>query len=160
MPFLIPAVSYTSGYPFQVYALGFDGKLSQDFKLRAQYFWNTAAPVTNLTNDAHNGWMAELWYKGADAKKVGSWGLAFNVRDIKPWSLDLTQAAGILGNSLGPNTGVSTIAYGMKGIGFHANYTISKNAVLTATYEALSRNSTADSTRLLPFYYIQMNVTF
>jgi len=152
--------SYTAGYPFQVYSFGIDGNLDPNFRLRAQYFWNTAAPVTSLGNDSHNGWIAEVRYKGADEKKVGTWGVAFNVRDIKPWSIDLTNAAGILGNSLGPNTGISTIAYGMKGIGFHANYTISKNAVLTATYEALSRNSAADSTRLLPFYYIQMNVTF
>ncbi len=152
------AGTYTNGYPFQVYNLGFRGQLNQDFNLRANYFWNAAKVVADMdgAND-HNGWMAELWFKGADRAKVGSWGLAVNYRDIKPWAIDNGNTSGLLGNSAGAAVSNS---FGTKGWGFQANYTISKNAVLTATYEKLSRNSTQDSRDQLPFYYLQLNVNF
>jgi hypothetical protein len=152
------AGTYTNGYPFQVYNLGFRGNLNPDFNLRANYFWNAAKVISDLDggND-HNGWMAELWFKGADKAKVNSWGLAVNYRDMKPWSIDNANTSGLLGNSAGANI---SNAMGQKGWGFQANYTISKNAVLTATYEKLSRNSTADNRDLLPFYYLQLNVNF
>ena len=49
---------------------------------------------------------------------------------------------------------------GVKGFGLQANYTISKNAIVTATYENLSRNGWGDTSKLKPFYYLQMNVYF
>ena len=149
---------YTNGYPFEVINLGFRGNLNEDFNLRANYFWNNAQKVKDLDpNNDHNGWMAEIWYKGANRAKVGSWGVAFNYRDIKPWALDNPNTSGLLGNSAG--AGISNV-YGQKGWGFQANYTISKNAVLTATYESLKRNSATDQRDLLPFYYVQLNVNF
>jgi hypothetical protein len=152
------AGTYTNGYPFQVYNLGLRGQLNQDFSFRGNYFWNAATVIADLNpQDSHNGWMAELWFKGANRAKVGSWGLSANYRDIKPWAIDNANTSGLLGNSAGATI---SNAYGQKGWGFQANYTISKNAVLTATYEKLSRNSAGDSRDLLPFYYVQMNVNF
>jgi hypothetical protein len=150
--------TYLNGYPFQVYNLGVRGNLSEDFNLRANYFWNSAQVIADYDPDnQHNGWMAEIWFKGANKAKVGSWGLAANYRDIKPWAIDNANTSGLLANSAGATI---SNAYGQKGWGIQANYTISKNAVLTATYEKLSRNSAADSRDLLPFYYVQLNVNF
>ncbi len=152
------AGAYTNGYPFQVTNLGVTGKLNEDFKLRANYFWNTAQIVRDsYPDDQHNGWAAELWFRGADKAKVGSWGLYVNYRDVKPFAFDFANASGIFGNSL---TASSTIGQGQKGWGVGANYTISKNAVLTATYEKLSYNSAAYSENMLPYYYVQLNVNF
>ena len=151
------AGTYTNGYPFQVYNLGVKGQMAQDWSFIANYFWNTAQKVRDLSADQHNGWMATIWYKGADKAKVGSWGASVSYRDIKPWAIDGANVSGQMGNSLFSN---NLIAYGQKGWALQANYTISKNAVLTATYEGLNRNSEADSTKLLPFYYVQLNVNF
>ena len=150
--------AYTNGYPFQVWQLGFTGKLNDDFTWKGSYFNNIAdLAAIDVNSSKHNGWMTELWFKGADKAKVGSWGLNLSYREFKPWSIDLSNTSGMLGNAM---TAASTIAYGQKGWGFQANYTISKNAVLTATYEKLSRNSDVDKSDLKPFYYLQMNVYF
>ena len=151
--------AYTNGYPFQVYNFGVAANLNEDWKFKGSYFWNAATKVSDaFTNDAHNGWMGTLQYKGADAAKVGSWGAYVTYRDIKPFAIDMFQVSGQLGNSLASNNNDNL--YGQKGWGLQADYTISKNAILTATYEALNRNSNADSTKLLPFYYVQLNITF
>ena len=149
--------TYTLGFPFQIYNLGFNAQLNQDFALKANYFWNDAKKVRDLTTDSHNGLMAALSYKGAQAAKVGTWGLLVSYRDIKPWAIDLGNVSGLMGNSM---TDKSTMALGQKGWGLQGNYTISKNAVLTATYEQLNYNSAAATTKLLPFYYVQLNVSF
>ena len=155
---LTQAITYADGYPFQVYNFGVRGQLNQDFNLRANYFWNTAKLINDIyKNDNHNGWMAELWFKGADKAKVGSWGLAVNYRDIKPFAIDLGNVSGLMGNSL---TAGGTQVLGQKGWGIQANYTLSKNAVLTATYEQLKYNSSLANYDLLPFYYLQLNVNF
>ena len=94
-------ITYTDGYPFQVYNLGFVGKLSQDFKWTANYFWNAASVVADaFPDDQHTGWMTEVWYKGADRAKVNSWGLAVNYREIKPFAIDLANVSGMMGNSM------------------------------------------------------------
>lgn len=153
--------AYTNGYPFKVWQLGFKAQLSDDFNLTGSYFENTAQKAKDFNSangDSNpNGWMAELWFKGADRTKVGTWGLAANYRDIKPWAIDLGNVSGMMGNSM---TSTNSIGLGQKGFGFQANYTISKNAVLTGTYENLKRNSGSDSNNYKPFYYLQMNVNF
>ena len=158
--------AYTHGYPFQVYNFGLTGQLNDDFKLIANYFWNNAKAVKDETKNANNtdarGWMAAISYKGAQAAKVGSWGMLVSYRDIKPWAIDFGNVSGLLGNSM---TATSSNHWGQKGWGIQADYTISKNAVLTATYENLNRNrntpgeSTGDL-KLHPFYYLQLNVSF
>ncbi|MBP2666129.1 MAG: omp-alpha 5 [Firmicutes bacterium] len=151
-------LTYAKGYPFQVYSLGFKGNLNQDFKLGGWYFWNASSVVADTyVNDKHDGWMLDLWYKGADKSKVGTWGLNASYREIKPFAIDLSNVAGPLGNSM---IGAYSQILGQKGWGFAANYTISKNAVLTVNYEALSYNSSISTATLQPFYYVQMNVNF
>ena len=144
-------------YNYKVWTLGFDTKLSDDFNLTAAYFQNTNKYAKAYNNDKNpDGWYANLWYKGADKAKVGSWGLNLNYRNIKPMAIDSNKMSGVFANSL-----VSPIdLYGVKGWGFQANYTISKNAIVTATYENLSRNGWGDTSKLKPFYYLQMNVYF
>jgi len=144
-------------YNYKVWTLGFDTKLSDDFNLTAAYFQNTNKYAKAYNNDKNpDGWYANLWYKGADKAKVGSWGLNLNYRNIKPMAIDSNKMSGVFANSL-----VSPIdLYGVKGWGFQANYTLSKNAIMTATYETLNRNATGDTQKLKPFYYLQLNVYF
>ncbi|MHC1759683.1 MAG: S-layer homology domain-containing protein [Negativicutes bacterium] len=147
-------------FPYQVWSLGFTSQLSNDFKLKGAYFHNAsrwAKDTNELYGDSSpNGWYGELWYKGAQKTVVGTWGLSVNYRDAKPYALDWSNVSGVFGNSM--TTGNS--ALGIKGWGFQANYTVSKNAVLTATYETLNRNNSDDHSKLKPFYYLQMNVYF
>ena len=163
---LSSAGTYTNGFPFQVYALSVKGNLSSDFTTRASYFWNSAKAVRDEAKNPDNtnatGWMADLWYKGADKAKVGTWGIGISYRDIKPWALEIPNTSGMLGNSM---VDKSANYWGSKGWGFGANYTISKNAVLMATYENLSRNrntpgSDDGSQQLFPFYYLRLDVGF
>jgi hypothetical protein len=162
------AYTPNGGYPFQVYTFGLKGKLAQDWMLTAQYLWNSAPmPAGWNLPDSRNGWAAQLNYKGADAKVVGSWGVAFNYRSIKPWAADLGNISGIFGNS---SYAISQIALGVQGFGATVDYTISKNAVLAFTYENVSTNNTfngsllggtgLNSARYLPYYYLQLNVGF
>lgn len=145
------------GYPFQVWTLGFTSQLSNDFKFGGAYFANTASYAKNYDSGTDpNGYYLDLWYKGADKSKPGSWGLNVNYRDVKPYAIDWDQVSGVFGNSL---TSGNT-ALGVKGFGFQANYTLSKNTVLTATYESLSRNNGVDTSKLKPFYYVQLNYNF
>ena len=144
-------------YNYKVWTLGFNTKLSDDFNLTAAYFQNTNKYAKAYNDDKNpDGWYANLWYKGADKAKVGSWGLNLNYRNIKPMAIDSNKMSGMFANSL-----VSPIdLYGVKGWGFQANYTLSKNAIMTATYETLNRNATGDTQKLKPFYYLQLNVWF
>lgn len=149
-----------ASFPFQVWSLGFNAKLSDDFSLKGAYFQNEsrwAKDENRYWGDASpNGWYGELWYKGADKAKVGSWGLSVNYRNAKPYAIDWNNVSGVFANSM---TNGNTVN-GVKGWGFQANYTVSKNAVLTATYETLNRNNSDTKAKLNPFYYLQMNVYF
>lgn len=138
----------TDAYPYQVWTLGFTGKIATDWTLKGAYLKNSAA----VNNDA-DGWYGDLWYKGANRAKVGSWGLNVNYRNVKPNAIDWGNVSGVWGNSL-----TSGLGNGVKGWGFQGNYTFSKNAVLTATYETLEQQSTG--TKIAPFYYVQMNFNF
>lgn len=147
----------TDLYAYQIWSVGMQAKLATDFTLTGAYFQNTA----QIAKDADpgtdpNGWYADLWYKGANKAKVGTWGLNVNYRNVKPYAIDGDNVSGVFGNSLVSNGKT----FGYKGWGFQANYTISKNAVMTATYETLSRNRSTDDSKLNPFYYLQMNVSF
>ena len=157
-----------NGYPFQTYTFGLKGLLAEDWGFTAQYLWNGASmPAGWNLADSKTGWVAELTYKAADFAKVGSWGLALNYRNIKPWTMDLNWVSGIFGNS---SYGWHQIVYGVQGFGITANYTISKNAMLSFTYENMSTSNSNNQTltggtdlnnaRYLPFYYLQMNVNF
>jgi len=147
-------------YNYKVWTVGFDTKLSDDFNLTAAYFQNTNKTAKAINNDKNpDGWYANLWYKGAEKAKVGSWGLNLNYKNIKPSAIDSNKVSGVFANSMTSNWDL----YGVKGWGFQANYTISKNAILTATYETLNRNNdnVANGTdKLKPFYYLQLNVYF
>ena len=148
----------TDVYPFEVWTLGFQAKLAQDWKLTAAYFENNANYAKDFDrNSDPNGWYADLWYKGANKAVVGSWGLNLNYRQAKPYALDWSNVSGVFANSMTSGNN----ALGVKGWGFQANYTISKNAILTATYESLKRsNGFGYSDSVKPFYYVQMNVYF
>ena len=149
-------------YAYRIWSLGFKTQLSDDFSLIGQYFTNTANAAKAVNGDkSPDGWLADLWYKGADKAKVGSWGLNLNYRNVKAMALDGNKLSGVFGNSMVDKDVMA--AYGIKGWGFQANYTISKNAILTATYETLNRNNSnkANGTdKLKPFYYLQLNVYF
>ena len=133
-------------YPIQLYGLGAQGKLNADFTFKGNYAWNTANEAKVAFGDENKvAWAAQLQFKGADKAKVGSWGLYVNYRDIKPGSLDGGLASGILGNDIGLST-YNGVLYGMKGWGFQADYTISKNDIMTATYLSMNRNKSVDNT--------------
>lgn len=147
-------------YPFQVWTLGFTGKLGNDFTLRGAYFANAASLAQDAADALGvnpNGWYLDLWYKGANRAKVGSWGLNVNYRDVKTAAIDWGNVSGVFGNSMTSGLAIT----GVKGWGFQGNYTISKNAVLTATYETLTQNGGwMFNSKIAPFYYVQLNVNF
>jgi len=158
----VTGYAFNNGYPFQTYSFGVFGNLNPDFTLKAQYLWNGAdmSKVLGAFNvDNHNGWVAEVWFKGAQKAVVGSWGLGLNYRDFKPMVMDLANTSGIFGNSMGA---ANQAAFGMKGWALNANYTFSKNAILTFTYEVLNSNTNIalPQNKFLPIYYLQANVYF
>ena len=149
-------------YPYQIWSAGFKTKFQTDFTLTGQYFSNTAnLAKKNFGGDNPDGWLADLWYKGANKDIVGSWGLNLNYRNLEPGVLDGNKVSGVFGNSMAD--AATWKDYGVKGWGFQANYTISKNAILTATYETLDRNNdkvVKGTDKLKPFYYLQLDVWF
>ena len=155
-------VNASKEYAYKVWTVGLQTKLSDDFTFTGAYFSNTADRAKRYNGDkTPDGWYGDLWYKGADKAKVGSWGLNLNYRNVKAHAIDANKLSGVFANSMVDTTLWST--YGVKGWGFQANYTISKNAVLVATYETLNRNNSnlVDGTaKLKPFYYLQLDVWF
>jgi hypothetical protein len=156
--------SKSASYPYQIWTIGLRSQLNDDFLFTAGYFSNSAKEAKALNADKKpDAWYAELWYKGAQKTKVGSWGLSVNYRNVKPFAIDWQHASGVFGNSISTQSYSSSTGYsdyGVKGWGFQANYTLSKNAILTATYETLNRNAAGDTRKIKPFYYLQMNVYF
>ena len=156
--------SKSTQYPFQVWTIGLRSKLSDDFTFTTAYFSNTASYAKSQNaGKSPDGWYGDLWYKGADKAKVGSWGLNVNYRNFKPLAIDWQHSSGVFGNSTNTfgNTATGVYSdYGVKGWGFQANYTFSKNAILTATYETLNRNASNDTRKVAPFYYLQANLYF
>ena len=145
--------------PYTLYALGFTANLTQDFKLNATYAFNAVAEdklPAYAREQSRTAWAAQLQYKGADKAKVGTWGLYATYRDVKPYALDSAIMGGpILANDIG-----YTQVYGMKGWGFKADYTLSKNVVLGATYYSYSRNLANDTTNVAPAWYFRADMWF
>lgn len=122
--------SNTNGYNYEVYGLGAKAKLDKNFTLTGEYATNEAS---NIGPD-DNAWNAMLGYKGANKANPGSFGVFVNYKKFGASALDYKM------NSNPVFQGISdayTLTHGVKGLGYGVNYTLSKNVVVTATYEDL-----------------------
>jgi len=171
---------YYNGIPFQVYGLALKGNLNPDWIFEAHYLWNGASIGNVITapgptgastsglglNDSKNAWFAALQYKMADPLKVGTWDARLQYRDVKPFAVDLGNTSGLMGNDMQTT---NNYLYGMKGWSLDIDYTFSKNAVLSLTYQAMSANNTnnwmlagqnMNNQQYLPVWYLQANINF
>jgi len=145
-------------YPYSIFALGAQATLAKDWTFKANYAWNTAQEAKNLyPNDSLTAWAGQVQFKGANKAQVGTWGVYVNYRDIKPMAMDYGLQSGILGNDVAMAGAAAT---GFKGWGFQADYTISKNVILTATYFSLNKSSNASTAGIAPTWYVQANMWF
>ncbi len=122
--------SNTNGYNYEVYGLGAKAKLDNNFTVTGEYATNEAS---NIGKD-DNAWNAMLGYKGANKANPGSFGVFVNYKKFGASALDYKM------NSNPVFQGISdpyTLTNGVKGLGYGVNYTLSKNVVVTATYEDL-----------------------
>jgi len=123
--------SNTKGYNYEVYGLGAKAKLDNNFTLTGEYAMNQAS---NLHTKDDNAWNAMLGYKGANKANPKSFGIFVNYKKFGASALDYKL------NSNSVFQGVNdtyTLNNGVKGLGYGVNYTLSKNVVVTATYEDL-----------------------
>jgi hypothetical protein len=108
------SIAYTN----DIYGGGLQTKAG-NFTILGDWLTNNDA-----TSDA-DAWYAQLWYKGADKAKVGSYGLSVEYRDIGASSIDTNL------------TGLDVANKGVKGWSYRANYTVAKNVIMTADVENL-----------------------
>lgn len=132
--------SNTKGYNYEVYGLGAKAKLDNNFTLTGEYAKNEASKLTTKDDSA---WNAMLGYKGANRANPGSYGLFVNYKKFGASALDYKMNSNSVFQGLADPY---TMTNGVKGLGYGVNYTLSKNVVVTATYEDLEayNNNKAD----------------
>jgi len=154
--------SHSHYYPYKIFSLGARGHY-QDWTLIAEAARNTS---DQRFGDEHyntfdkSAWMSTLWYKGADKKIEGSWGAFADYRDIGSRALDgrlstLEELATTKCESPCRNGYWHT---GVKGFGLGFNYTVTKNAILTATIKQLKTQETG--AKYSNLIYVKMDFTF
>lgn len=124
--------SNTNGYNYEVYGLGAKAKLDSNFTLTGEYATNESSKLAANADD--HAWNAMLGYKGANRANPGSFGVFVNYKKFGKNALDYKM------NSNPVFQGISDtymLSNGVKGLGYGVNYTLSKNVVVTATYEDL-----------------------
>lgn len=127
-------VSGTDSYHYEIYSLGTKVKLNPQFTLTGAYAKNEDAQEKNGTTE-DKAYFAQLGYKGADKKAPGSFGIftqywkaGANAVDHRLPSLPVFEA--LTGDEFSRD-------WGIKGYGVGFNYTFTKNAIFTATYQDL-----------------------
>jgi len=133
---LIDENAHIADYPYQVYSLGMKAKMDT-VTLTAEASRNDAA------NDQGDAFATSLMYKGAEKSKVGSFGFGVGYNKFEANSLDpmLTNMTGMF-NSPGKNS--FPALYGAKGVEYSANYTFTKNGILSASvanYKTISNGA-------------------
>ena len=121
--------SKTTGYYNEIYGAGLSTKIG-DFTILGDWLKNNDPNPAAVDPNADTAWYAQLWYKGANKAKIGSYGLAVEYRDFGAASYD----TGLSGLDVA-NTNV-------KGWSYRANYTVAKNVIMTADVENLDNKAT------------------
>ncbi|MDR3561028.1 MAG: S-layer homology domain-containing protein [Negativicutes bacterium] len=122
-------------YPYEIYSLGFKTKMD-NFTVTGEASRNESKQITNGQKDA---FATSVMYKGADKAKVGSFGFGVGYNKFEANSVDpmLTNMTGMF-NSPGKNS--YPALYGAQGLEWTANYTFTKNGVLTASVANYATN--------------------
>jgi len=124
-------ISTDSAYKYQVYSLGFKGKISPVFTLTGEYAINQDAP----SNKDDKAYFAQLGYKGADRKAPHSFGIFAQYWKAGNGAIDQSLPSLPVFEAL---TGDAFIReYGIKSIGYGFNYAFTKNGIFTVTYQDL-----------------------
>lgn len=121
--------SRTTGYYNEIYGGGLSTKAG-DFTILGDWMKNNDPNPASVDPTADTAWYAQLWFKGANKAKVGSYGLYVDYRDLGASSYDTSLSGFAIAN-----TNVKGWAYG-------ANYTVAKNVIVTADVELLDNKFT------------------
>lgn len=119
--FQLKNTSISNNNKAKLWEVGFDTKLSADWKAKAAYGQVNTDGTPNNDNKA---WMVGFDYKGADKTKVGSYGAFVNYRNIGANA------------EVAPTFDNATVAAGLGGKGFEVgfNYVPMANSVFTTKY--------------------------
>jgi len=135
----------------KVWETGFTTKFSPNWALNASYGASDA-------DDQNKAYYAEFDYKGADKKKVGSYGAWVNYRHLEAFASPKATFDGAY-TAFGQNDFSTLSAYGAKGYEIGFNYTPVLNTVLRVKYADL-KPTTDLSTEKTKFYQAQVEFFF
>lgn len=130
----------------KVWEAGFKTQVAPDWSLTGSYGKSDAD-----TEDT--AYIAEIGYKGADSKKVGSYGAWVNYRKLEANAAPKTTIDGAY-------TTLGQQGYGAKGYELGFNYTPALNTVLRVKYADLKPASENTTTEKQKFYQAQVEFFF
>lgn len=110
---------------YDVKGLGFATKFAKNLVFTGEYYKNTSENAIKVNDNDPTAWVAKLAYKGADAKKAGSWGAAIEYRRF-----DL--GVNPINSSLSFETGAAIPVQAVKGYGLTFNKALAKNVMFDA----------------------------
>jgi len=125
--------------------LGFDTKLSQDWKLKGAYGASNA-------NDENKAYFVGLDYKGADASKVGTFGAWINYRQLEANAAPRTTFDG--------KYALGVQAAGGKGYELGFNYTPMTNSVMSVKYVDVKSTTSGASEFKTKYFQAQVEMFF
>jgi hypothetical protein len=138
----------------KVWEAGFTTKFAPNWALNASYGESDA-------DDENTAYYAEFAYKGADKKKVGSYGAWVNYRHLEALAAPKTTFDGAY-TAYGQNGYdlASANIYGAKGYEVGFNYTPALNTVLRVKYADLKATTDGAPTDKTKFYQAQVEFFF
>jgi hypothetical protein len=140
----------------KVWEAGFTTKFTPNWALNASYGASDA-------DDENKAYYAEFAYKGADKKKVGSYGAWVNYRHLEAYAAPKTTFDGAY-TAYGQNgydlASLLDNGYGAKGYEVGFNYTPALNTVLRVKYADLKPASDGAPTDKTKFYQAQVEFFF
>lgn len=142
----------------KVWEAGFTSQISPDWKLSASY------GKSDLDNE-DKAYYAEFGYKGADKKKIGSYGAWVNYRHLEANAAPKTTFDGAYTTYGQHGYDVASAAafrdgYGAKGYEVGFNYTAALNTVLRVKYADLKPITDGAPTDKTKFYQAQVEFFF
>ncbi|GMB01283.1 S-layer homology domain-containing protein [Pelosinus sp. IPA-1] len=136
----------------KVWEAGFNTKFAKDWALNASYGKSDA-------DTQNKAYYAEFDYKGADKKKVGSYGAWVNYRHLDGYASPKATFDGAY-TAFGQIDLANGTAIGAKGYEVGFNYTPMLNTVLRVKYADLKPTNDAVSTEKTKFYQAQVEFFF
>jgi hypothetical protein len=152
---VLNAITGNSNYKAKVWEAGFTTKFTPNWALSGSYGKSDAT-------DENKAYYAQIDYKGADKKKVGSYGAWVNYRHLEAFASPKATFDGAY-TSFGQNgydlATNEILGYGAKGYEVGFNYTPMLNTVLRVKYADL-KPTTDLSTEKTKFYQAQVEYFF